>query len=651
MRTVFDNISAPRPLARGIHLLAIVALCIGLVLVPTDAFAKKRKKKVVRVKLSDIFTIDVSLRSGRKVINQELACYKKKPGRISETRKGLAFNSLDDQLKKMRQAGKQKSKKYKLTARLLKASKKDCANPKFLALTRYKGNFGEKEAKILFERFAFGGSPQQIDRAVRIGLAATVTELTTYQPDARIDAQVADITCDTYLATNPWNGEPDNRNESCNPYYANDFRTDGLRKALSWRMTYSNQPFFDRLFFWLHDERLSVNLSVVGSDERHALATYVGIVDRAARTGDYKQYMRSLNTDHLMALDWLDGAVNRGFNPNENWAREFWELGTTGPSDLNGNPVYSNFDIAQAALAHSGWTFVTEDRTIPGEDDERRFRYASFTPGFHYQGPTTIFGGTPHQAVVYDADDVLEATFRHPSTAESLALDMCHQFIRPDCPAILVRDLAKTIRTENYNLLPAFRRVMMSNAVYANDNRESLIKHPVELLIGFVRQTGINLTVDELDWWLNELDQRPLNPNSVFGWNETALAGESYVLAWRNVVLDIVNGLSPESLLENRGYDMHARYLSDNPSALVAIDRVASGLNIPLNEAQRQALEQYMNFHRTTCRSWHVQSYGCTEGELFLERRQFDSYPQGNWDDKLRPLIGLLAMLPEYRMK
>jgi uncharacterized protein (DUF1800 family) len=623
-----------------------------LMLFPGVAEARKAKKpKLTIVKPSETFSMDIDIKVGKKQFTEAVACYKNKPGSLSQTKRGLAFKSYEDTLKELAKKGKQKSLAYKKAEKLKKQGAANCKNPQFLALEKYTGPFRAQEARILFERFAFAASPAQIEQAVQRGLDATIEDLTTFRDSFAMDAQFADIMCDTYLANNPWTNEADNRNETCNPYNMNDFRRDGMRKALLWRFTYSQNPFFDRFWFWIHDERLATNSSVLDGNEYHALRTYVQMLDSAARTGDYKQYMRAANTDHFLALDWLDGARNRGFSPNENWAREFWELGTVGAANLDGKPNYTSGDIANAALAHSGWTFVSEKREIPGEQNDVWFRYASYTPSFHSPIAKTIFYGTPYQAVVYDADDVLEATFNHPRTAESLAEDLCRQYLRPDCPAVLVKRIAAEIRKENYQLIPVFKKLMKSRALYDSENRKALIKHPIELLIGFVRQTGMRLTVDELDYWLGQLEQRPLDAATVFGWNERILAGESYVLAWRNVVLDIANGLGKEALQEQRGQNMHDLFLAGNPTSLETIDRVSSMLSVNVNGAQRASLDQYLNFYRTECQYWHVNERGCTEGEMFLLRDPFDSYPTGDWESKLQGLIAILAMQPEYRLK
>src|SRR5690606_33130522 len=72
---------------------------------------------------------------------------------------------------------------------------------------------------------------------------------------------------------------------------------------------------------------------------------------------------------HAMAIDWtmliwLDGYVSTRTAPNENFAREFWELFTLGAD--NG---YTQADIEEASRAFTGFRrILVADRAGPGRD-------------------------------------------------------------------------------------------------------------------------------------------------------------------------------------------------------------------------------------------------------------------------------------------
>lgn len=640
-------------------LLAFTYLVVGTQVsaVPLEAAKKKKEPapKITYVKPNDLFAVDVSYKNGKKTIQLKVQCLDKVPGDTKQMADGLAFNSYQSQLNLLKKKRKQGTKKYRDLQKLIKASVAGCKAPRFLELDHYNGTFGEREARILLNRFAFGASPADIQAAVARGLDATVQMLTTYTPEPGLDSQYADLACDTYFQINPWDNKVDERNKACNPNNPNKLERGGVRRALEWRFAHTINPFLaGKMFMWLHDERLSANSDVLRGEQYYALTNYINILDRTARGGDYKQYMIDFNSDVFMNLVWLDGALNRGTAPNQNWGREFWELGTLGASNLDGVPNYTDADIDQAALAHSGWTLVTDRHDVPGESKPVTFLVSAYSPMLHAAGPKTIFAGTPYQAVVENANDLLEATFKHPAVAESLARSILREFVMPAPPNPTTRKLAELIRTNNYNLIPVFQTVMKSRMLFAPENEGTLIKHPIDLLMGYLRQTGMVMTPDEIDDSLDRLGQQPLQPDTVFGWNERRLSGEPYVLPWRNVLIDY-NNSSADDWRKNRNYDMYSLFVANLPTGQTAsqalIDRMAGVFGLSFTADQKAQLDQLMNFYRATCQDWNVNEYHCTVGQPFLYRDQFDPYPTGNWDNKLQALMALMPMMPQYRMK
>jgi uncharacterized protein (DUF1800 family) len=89
---------------------------------------------------------------------------------------------------------------------------------------------------------------------------------------------------------------------------------------------------------------------------------------RANALGDLKQLVAQLCVDPAM-LYWLSGVENATPNPNENFAREFFELFTLGKLPQ----VYSERDIREAARAFTGWYVDANDAAVfsAGRHDRR----------------------------------------------------------------------------------------------------------------------------------------------------------------------------------------------------------------------------------------------------------------------------------------
>jgi len=199
---------------------------------------------------------------------------------------------------------------------------------------------------------------------------------------------------------------------------------------------------------------------------------------------------------------------------------------------------------------------------------------------------------------------------------------------------------------------------MSSKALYAERNRNCLIKHPVELLVGFLRQTGIplrgNRPYASMSSYLTDMDQSPLRPPSVFGWNETRLAGEAYILEWRNSVISLVNAdeqVQVNGQWRDAGKFFRETYLPGVSDERALVNKVSSILGITLNGAQIDSLSHYLR-HNYFYRSSGAHS-SCSNGlnECFIEVG-FDPSPgiQSN-ETKVRGVFAAQAMLPEYRMK
>ena len=621
----------------------MVVMAVMAMVSDADAATKKKKKKKptapagVLVSASDLFSVSVKVKVGKKSSNQAIFCLDTTPGLTSTIKGSLRFISFNSSVKSLKRKKDKKSKsKLALHQALVRAGKTACVNPDFLSLAQYKGTFGPAEARILYNRFAFGANPDTIATAVSAGLDGAVNRLMTIVPDPGLDAIEADLQCDGRLAS-------DQYNENCDPTDPNDLYREGVRYALEYRMWYSANPYLDKLFFFFHDERIASSVGALSWNQSYGVRDYINMIRRLTLDGNYRNYMEGQRENLMASMRDLDLAKNYGHSPNENYAREFWELGTIGPVGLDGRPNYSDVDIAQSALAFSGYD--TDEKTINGHS----ISYWTFSPAIHAQGAKVIFGGTPYQTVVDDADDVARATYNHPRFAEHLAEDIWKEFINPYATPHAIKELAQLIRDNDFNLHPVMRRIMTSRAFYAARSRNSLIKHPLDKIIGFLKTTGLPLGYWDLDDILSDMGQQLLSPPSVFGWNEQRLAAEARVLDWRNSLLRIVNQ-GDEDLLE-KGYDIKRRLLAGIPptgeASRQTILSFADRLNVTLNEPQIAALTQYMDWNLIRC--WDPSR--CGGQQYKLERAQFDLNPDADSGEKIRGLLLILAEMPQYGMK
>jgi uncharacterized protein (DUF1800 family) len=166
---------------------------------------------------------------------------------------------------------------------------------------------------------------------------------------------------------------------------------------------------------------------------------------------------------------YLDSASNRQGKPNENFARELMELFTLGEGH------YTEADIKEAARAFTGWSL---------ERDTGKFR---FYRALHDDGAKTVLGRHGR----FDGDAVLDILLALPATAEFIMAKLWREFISPVPEAGELRRLARVLRDSDYEIKPALRALLTSEAFYAPAQRAVLIKSPVELVVGSLRQFAI----------------------------------------------------------------------------------------------------------------------------------------------------------------
>jgi uncharacterized protein (DUF1800 family) len=230
--------------------------------------------------------------------------------------------------------------------------------------------------------------------------------------------------------------------------------------------------------------------------------------------GNFGAMLHAVARDPAMII-YLDSATNRKGAPNENFAREVMELFTLGEGH------YSEQDIKEAARAYTGWSL--EPRTV-----DYRWR-----PAFHDEGVKTVLGKSGN----FDGDAVLDILLAQPAAAEFIVKKLWVEFVSPDTEAPANRAeiarIAAQFRGSRYEIRTALSGIFNSPRFWAPENRAVLVKSPVELVAGAVRQLGVGYG-DPLPfvYATASLGQNLMAPPNVRGWpggdvwiNSTTLLG------------------------------------------------------------------------------------------------------------------------------
>ncbi len=228
---------------------------------------------------------------------------------------------------------------------------------------------------------------------------------------------------------------------------------------------------------------------------------------RSYALGNFKDLMKAVNHDPAM-LRYLDGEINIGSNPNENYARELMELYTMGEGR------YTEQDIREAARCLTGWRL-----------DEFTSFDATFSPLFHDSGNKTFMGrtivGRSSLDGRFEGDEVVDIIFEDPAVAKFICRKLYLAFVYNNPAAVdgdIVDGLAQVFRDNNYDIKPVLETLLKSAHFFDDVNIGAMIKSPAVLQAGLARQLDANPGGARLSSDMKTLEQNLLDPPNVAGW-------------------------------------------------------------------------------------------------------------------------------------
>jgi uncharacterized protein (DUF1800 family) len=348
---------------------------------------------------------------------------------------------------------------------------------------------GADDARHLLARTGFGGSAGEIaqfagltrDEAID-RLLATVRGTATIVPPAGLTAAGA-------LPPPAASRDADERRED-----ARRQREEALALRTWWitEMRATPAPLTERMTLFWHNHFVSSQQKV-----RLARLMYAqNATFRRYATGNFGTLLHAAAKEPAM-LVYLDGVRNRKDAPNENFAREVMELFTLGEGH------YTEQDVREAARAFTGWSI------------DRATGAFVFRPRLHDDGTKTIFGRTGR----FDGDDVLDLILGQPAAARFIVAKLWRELVAPDPDPREVDRIADAFRASHYEIAVALRGILASPSFWAAENRGTLVKSPVELVVGTLRTLDIDREASAGDALaLAAMGQNLFAPPNVRGW-------------------------------------------------------------------------------------------------------------------------------------
>ncbi len=279
-----------------------------------------------------------------------------------------------------------------------------------------------------------------------------------------------------------------------------DVRTATLIRAL-----YSRWQLFEVLADFWHN-----HFSIYAWDYSYAGATwgsYDRDVIRANTLGNFYNLLVAVAQSTAM-LYYLDNFLSRDDGPNENWARELFELHTLGAENYLGvqdppsddYPGYPGFtkgyvdrDVYGATSSFTGWRINNGASGTAANNGTFQYYDAWHWP----YGPIVLRQQIPDYDGVNAGFKVLRLVADHPGTARFICHKLCRRLIGDHPPDTLVEAAAIEFynrRLDSDQIKQVVRFIVLSNEFRTTWGEK--IKRPHEAIFSVLRGVNANLVVD-----------------------------------------------------------------------------------------------------------------------------------------------------------
>jgi len=259
------------------------------------------------------------------------------------------------------------------------------------------------------------------------------------------------------------------------------------------------------------------HFSVYGEDGnvRAFLPHWERAVIREHCWGNFAQMLKA-SSQHPCMLYYLNNQSSRSGSPNENFARELFELHTLGrsaylnnlyaqwkkvPGALDGKPSgYIDEDVYEAARAFTGWT-VENGAGIGGGQNLPKTGRFTYVDAWHdnYQKRVLANEFTSFAGPMKDGEKVLGLCASHRATAQHLASKMVTRLVGSAAPPALKVSTANVF-WENRNS-PSQLSLVYAHLVQESQKiplmQKQQVRSPMHLVSSFARAVNLSPTLEE----------------------------------------------------------------------------------------------------------------------------------------------------------
>ena len=318
------------------------------------------------------------------------------------------------------------------------------------------------------------------------------------------------------------------------------------------------------------------------------LVSYNRDVLRANLLGNFRQMLEAV-AKHPSMLYYLNQNNSSDAGPNENFARELFELHTLGAENYLGvrdpNSVekgsdgiaigYVDNDVYEAARCLTGWR-IDDDLGEWEDGIEKTGNFIYYKP-WHDRFNKLVLGRyiEADQPDMKDGMDVLDLLANHPGTARHIARKLCRRFIADVPPDSVVQAAAATFM--EFRSAPDQLKRVMETILLSNEFKQSWgnkIKRPQEAAYSMMRALNSDFTrvPSGISWLIGMMGQPIFERRSPDGYPDVKEAwanSMSILYRWNMAV-----GIADNWMDDDQGRTMQTDVYGQTPVEV----RTANGL-------------------------------------------------------------------------
>lgn len=359
------------------------------------------------------------------------------------------------------------------------------------SLSPLQGLLGTRRAAHLLRRTSYRYSKAKVDQMAGQSASEALTSLLALKP-FQLDQPVYSDNNNTPPVT--WINPPG----TPLPAGTQDFMMRPYLRGWWINEALNDEGIGHKMAFFFHQY---MTTSMVGTGSTASFFDYLALL-RWGALGNFKKLATKFVTDNVM-LRYLNNNENTKANPNENFAREYFELFTIGKGPQIGPGDYTNYtedDIVAAARVLTGFRSQASRATIDAETGIPRgiTQFGQHDTGskvFSDKFQNTVIAGATNAAGMFtELNAFVNMIFAQPETAKNLCRRLYRYFIYREITDEIETDiivpLANTLISNNFEIKPVLAQLLASQHFYDADDSNAtdeivggMIKSPLELAL------------------------------------------------------------------------------------------------------------------------------------------------------------------------